>query len=528
MKGHAIRLVLWSIILIGVFAGCSDDPGKSAESLPSTSAPTPEAAVKLALDVTTEIEGYWADGTANVQLALSLRNQGTIPLSDSQAVKVYCVHESNSSCGFEEVSFTLANGFGPESKRVTMRLPMGDASSLLFDYGGESVLTLDVNVPARILGVDRAVWECYSDRTLSNEEHGLGCSGWGESTNVVKWRGDAPVKMRAVGDDRYLELLDKVIAYVFPILNLKFEMVDKEEDADFKAYVGIPRSEAGDYGLEVTKGALRYPGFAVKDIRKGEALSNYIVVWLLEDQDWNKRTQDIVEGVTLHEMLHVMGKVSHTDRPTSVLQGSVLKWLSSMDEGVFRLNAHVLAEPGMTMDEVRSLIVFQDEILDEPQVSDPSTMEIVWQASAGLMNAGSARFKIRGGWTGPRCNDVFGVGGERAVLEVVFGSFGRNARIAHFQDGTTNIYIMQPRESRERQHWVLGEDGWTRVTADELQGATHWWGWSGRLNQTLRVSSTTLPQTTLRLLTAQTGTSRWRRLSMNPIRRPMGTWKRTN
>ena len=33
MKGHAIRLVLWSIILIGVFAGCSDDPDESKPSI---------------------------------------------------------------------------------------------------------------------------------------------------------------------------------------------------------------------------------------------------------------------------------------------------------------------------------------------------------------------------------------------------------------------------------------------------------------------------------------------------------------
>ena len=35
MKNQAARLVLWSIILIGIVAGCSDDPGKSAQSLPS-------------------------------------------------------------------------------------------------------------------------------------------------------------------------------------------------------------------------------------------------------------------------------------------------------------------------------------------------------------------------------------------------------------------------------------------------------------------------------------------------------------
>ena len=45
MKGQAGQLVLWSIILIGMVAGCADDPPKSTESLPSpsTSVPAPLA-----------------------------------------------------------------------------------------------------------------------------------------------------------------------------------------------------------------------------------------------------------------------------------------------------------------------------------------------------------------------------------------------------------------------------------------------------------------------------------------------------
>ena len=41
MNGQAGRLILWSIILISMVAGCSDDPGKSPESPPSLSTSTP-------------------------------------------------------------------------------------------------------------------------------------------------------------------------------------------------------------------------------------------------------------------------------------------------------------------------------------------------------------------------------------------------------------------------------------------------------------------------------------------------------
>ena len=442
--------------------------------------------MKLALDITTEIEGYWADGTTNVRLALTLRNQGTIPLSDSQAVKVYCVLENARSCGFEEVSFTLANGFAPESEHVTTRLPTGNASSLLFDYGGESALTLDVEVPERILGVDLAVWECYSDKTLSNEERKFSCSGWGHKPKVEKWLNDVPVKIWAVGDDRYLEILEDVIEYVTPILNLEFERVHVEEESDFKAYVGIERSKFEDYGLDVDQDDLDWAGFASAGVRNGEATSGYVVVWLLEDRDWNARTRDIAESIILHEVLHAMVPVGHTDRPASIMQGSGLKVLSPLDEALFRLNAHDLLEPDMTMEEVRSLIVLGDELMDGPRVAELSTMQMVWQASVGLMNAGSARFKIRGGWTDANCNFQFGVRRGLATYELVYGNFEQDARVAHFQDGTTNIYNVWSEVSGGWQDWIEDKDGWKRMTADELHDATYWWAWNGRLNQTLR------------------------------------------
>ena len=41
MNGQARRLLLWSFLLIGIVAGCADDPGKSVEPLPSPSTRTP-------------------------------------------------------------------------------------------------------------------------------------------------------------------------------------------------------------------------------------------------------------------------------------------------------------------------------------------------------------------------------------------------------------------------------------------------------------------------------------------------------
>ena len=460
-------------------------PTATATNTPTntpTVTPVPEPVVRLALDVETEVEGYWTDGTANVRLTMALHNQGSLSLGDSQAVKVYCVHLSNISCGYEEAAFTLTNGFGPESEHVTMRLPPGTAS-LLFDYGGETTLTLHVEVPDRIVGVERAVWECYRDRSLNDE--GRSCSGWGAHANVVKWLNDVPVKMWAVGDDRYLEILKESIAYLSPILDLDFESVPTKEEADFKAYMGIPRSEAEDYGLE-EEYYVDYAGFASWGNRKGESISGYAVVWLVEDRDWNAHTRRIVESITLHEVLHAMAPVGHTNRPTSIEGGSGLRWLSPMDEALLRLNAHHLVEPGMTMDEVRSLIVFSDELLDAPRFSEPSTIEMVWRASVGLLNAGSVRFKIRGGWTDTNCNLLFGVRRGLATYEVIYSEFDDRAPVAHFQDGTTNIYIVWSESAREWQDWLEDKDTWRMAAEGELHEASYWWPTNTRLHLTLR------------------------------------------
>ena len=335
--------------------------------------------------------------------------------------------------------------------------------------------------PVPSIKVDLAVWECYSDRTFSDEERNLSCSGWGKYPNVVKWRNDVPVKMWATGDDRYLEVLDEVIAYVSPILKLEFVKVDSEVDADFRAYVGIRRSEAEDYGL-YSKEVIDYGGFASWGLNSGEATGGYAVVWLNENQAWSARQRNYIHSVTLHEVLHAMVPAHHTDRPASILWGSGLISLSPMDEALFRLNAHNLIEPDMTMEEVRALIILQDDL----QESALSKLQMVWRASEGLMNAGSARFMIRGGWTDTTCPYTFGVRRGLATLEAVYGKFQQDAPVAHFRDGTTNFYTVRSEVSGKWQQWAEGRDGWARSTHDELQDATYWWISNGRLNQTLR------------------------------------------
>lgn len=425
--------------------------------------------------------GYWSDGTANVEIVTSLGNEGSLPFNDSQRIVITC-SANVSDCG-TVVTLSLADGYSPESARTIVRLPMG-TTNLMFDYGGDASLTLDVTVPERILDVDREVWECYQDRRSGNDSDAPSCSSW--RSTVEKWLNDVPVKAWATGDERYVAVLKEVIDYLAPILDLEFQWVDAEKEADFRAYVGIPRSEADDWAKLVPSGYIHYAGWANWDSVNGETLSSHVFVWMLSDSEWTARNRNIAKSVTLHEVVHAMASVGHTNRPASIMHGSGIKWLSPMDEALLRLNAHHMVRPDMTVPEVENLIVFRDDLLDEPQLVEPDPMQMIWRASVGLLNAGTARFKIRGGWTDRNCNYLFGARRGMATYETVYGNFESEPPLVHLDDHTSNIIIAWSDAADEWRHWIEDDNGWKMVERDVISDSTNWWIWNGKLTKTLR------------------------------------------
>ena len=147
--------------------------------------------VSLALNASTTLLGYWSDGTADVEVAVSLRNDGDLRFDGAQTIALTCIGDGDASDGCrEETSLSLEDGFSAESAQFVLRLPMGEMP-LEFDYGGNEPLTLDMTVPERILGVERDVWECYSHRPLEPiatafQDDADGCGGWATET-VEKW-----------------------------------------------------------------------------------------------------------------------------------------------------------------------------------------------------------------------------------------------------------------------------------------------------------------------------------------------------
>ena len=431
-------------------------------------------------------DGYWSDGTADVTVSATLRNDGDLQVDAPQTITSACT-PATEGC-HQEITLALPDGYRPASASFTIRAPMG-VTTVMFGYGDGKSLTLDVDVPERILGVARDLWECYSHRPEQgvevNGRYRDSCGGW-KTPTVRKWLNDVPVKVWATGDPAYIDILKTVLAELAPTLALEFEWVDSEDEADFRAYMGVPRSAAPDIGFaEWTE----YAGLARSSHSNGETTAAQIVVWHRDGKGF-RSPADVIRSITIHEALHALVPIGHSTRPASIMGGSSLNKPSPPDLDLIRLNSHRLVRPGMTMEEVRQIIILDDELLDAPRatIEPREPLDLIWRAYVALAEADSASFRLSGGWIDRHCGHTFGV--RRGPIEMKIGDF------RPLTDDSALIYLnLQPAqffaryspEDNEWRHWQLFADGtWQEVERQVLVDASSYWLWEGKLLRTLR------------------------------------------
>ena len=439
------------------------------------------------------VAGYWSDGTANVELELSLRNDGSQTFPDNQTIYVSCGYDDDrvEDCATAEIS--LANGFGPVTEVVILRVPMGNVR-LEIDYGGITPSILQVSVPERILGVEKEIWECYSDRSpipADSDWPDYGCYGWYSET-VEKWRSNSTVKAWATGRRNYIrafrETMDEQLA---PVLNLDFEWVDEEADADFVAHVGISKTGQTDDRWKDCLDAWGCGG--VVEIEGGEVTKGDLIVFhipahdvYLDDYPNLKRKTN---GIFIHEALHALAPTGHAVSEKVVL--SVMhsaNYLTYIDRAILGLNSHPLVEPGMTMAEIEPLIVFRNELLDNPR-EEPDAYDMLEYALAALQRVDTARMEVRGGWTGGGCDDRFGEP-EWAILEIGRFDYPDDPLLAHLKDGDDSFFIFYSDEAAATdgdgwQHWHKTGDSWKVVSREELWKSAAWWLQNSKLHHAI-------------------------------------------
>ena len=470
----------------------------------ATSTPTPVPVVSLVLDAESKVVGYWSDGTADVEVTATLHNEGTLRLDGAREILATCISEGDErrDCR-EELSLSLPDGFAPASESFTLRLPMG-ATLLALDYGQDEPLTLEIDVPERILGVDRDLWECYADRPVGGVEIDgevfEGCGGWYSAT-VQKWLNDVPVKVWATGHPDYIAVLETILDELALVLNLEFQWVDSRDEADFKAFVGVDRADEAELGIDFDPASVHAWGFASARVQgSGEGTSGYMVVWHT-DLTWSPSRLDAIRAVTIHEALHALAPMGHrvplghSSRPLSVMEVAKRGVLSQRERQLLEINSQPLVQPGMSMGEVRELIVLTQEFLDysliESAAAPGDPLDLIWRAYVELERAGSASFRLSGGWTGDStCNQSFGV--RREPMKMSIGDFSLtdfspdlDPTFVHLDFGTSRFLIR--REDGEWLHWWVSPRGaWEKVDREFIADANSYWLWNGKLLKTLR------------------------------------------
>ena len=425
--------------------------------------------------------GYWSDGTANVDLVVSLRNEGNLRQDRAVPVSVTCSQNGQvvNDCR-AETNVSLPDGYRPTGDTLTLRVPTGDVS-FSFAYAETGTHTQGVNVPKRIVGVDRDVWACFSDAskrdTIWEENEGIGCGAWADET-IQKWKQLSAVRVFVDGADGFIEEFKDVLNELSPVVNLQFEWVERKPSADITVYVGLTLPEVATQGLYCLRTEALGCANTEFDPRSGQVFGGQIIVYNLwpeeglQFDDFEESYKTKFRSAMIHEAVHTIGRMNHRTELLSIMSETVQHRaeLSPMDEALLRLHGHRLVRPGMTMSEIERLFVFNDELID-PQVPDPEFEAWILASSVyrHLREATSASFKVRS--SSPGCSD------ELDWTDYEVGNLtGHHPYFGWFRLGGPHnqVYALQP-YSDTFEYWHQSQSRWETVSRDRLSRLAAGW-----------------------------------------------------
>ncbi|MDE2861857.1 MAG: hypothetical protein OXL33_00185, partial [Chloroflexota bacterium] len=347
-----------------IFAG---DPGRELEGwageyfrrLPLQV--TAQPATLLRADLSARVTGYYADGTARIELTGSLSNLGARAYLDPVPLAIECRAGDVvlPGCG-EQPEITLPDGYGPVPFGTDIEAVMGEQVAVEARFGELARRSIQVPVPERILGVERGLWECYAHRIPRGDREN--CSGmwW---PGVRKW--DQPVRIWHTGDADYLPGLRAAVEKYCPMLNLECEFVDEEAGANVRAYLGILLTRAEEINF---LSCVDFGGCARTDFDGSRVNGGRFVAWAFGFGGWARPRDELIAHVIAHELLHIIAPIGHRNDPEFVLSSTI----DPVTEALLRLNAHPLLKPGMSLEQARQLVVLDDELLDP---RDQATMK---------------------------------------------------------------------------------------------------------------------------------------------------------
>ena len=337
----------------------------------------------------------------------------------------------------------------------------------------------------QIIGIDRKVWECFSDLsnlgTSRERDQGVGCGGW-NSAKIAKWRQDIPIKIAVDAAPGFEPVVRAELARLESNTHWQFELVDDLGDTRFDVYVGHTMEELEERRIycrheDVFGCATTTAGFDNRIYNADVLVFNLWPRTSRNFNDFDSTRQQQFRSAILHELIHALSRMQHRTEPLSIMNPEVhhRAELSPMDEQLLRLHSNPLIESGMTMDEIEALIVFNDE-LESPLPQDPAftAWKILDQSRSLLRGAASADYSLRA--SSETCEDGFG------WADYQIGNVSRNRQLSEWvrlTTGTDDLLALHE-GTAVGEYWRMGADGWRRTSRAAVSYVLP--GWNGGLS----------------------------------------------
>lgn len=344
---------------------------------------------------TSEVNGYYLDGTASVNLSVAARQIGLAEIVTDRISGVCYSETSGAERVCHELIEALDVRIGSQDDTFELqqlRLPQGTTSMSI--EAGSASGELEIHVEERFTGLSRDLWECFIDTT---PEFDTTCGGF-HSPYLEKWALNT-VNVYRVGIEPYIEIFDEFIVTLGELTGIDYVNTDDPEKAHVEAYLGHeghPRvlSEQGAGCID------HYLGCGSRWLSRQ---NRYVVDRAMisvrkrkpEWRDASISLEDEIAYIIIHEGLHALIPNSHDNRPHSpgLVDRSTL--MRPHDLEMFRLLYSQFARPGMMLEDLREYVVLDEETLDY-QVGLPEPELFARKVWRTLYEANSVSLEMRG------------------------------------------------------------------------------------------------------------------------------------
>ena len=408
--------------------------------------------------------GYYMDGSALLDLTVSAKILGTESVINDHVTSV-CYTTDLGDLGFCQVLETAgAVSIGAEDSTVTvpgLRLPQGDGTLRIF--AGKASGDVDVSVPERIVGFRRDMWDCFTDTNpIQQFAKWFGtetCSGF-QNAVVRKWTLES-VNVYRVGDPTYVQIFDDAISVMHSITGIDYVYVDDPENAQLEAYLGHNGHSRILELLGESCNTQRHCSHSYSSTDASHTVDRGMVTIL------HRGEVTLGEGSRREEGLRIL--ITDYLRQTLIPVGRQLRpflqanldastSLRPHDVMMYRLIYSPDATPGISFQDLRELVVFDDETLDYVPTLPPPDL-VAYKVLDKYFESGSISITMTG-------KDIRGNAEEPGPSLTVhysdFSAFESN-RIRFSSENRDSIIFGYGAET-----WVSDEDGW--AISDDQDG----------------------------------------------------------